>query len=118
MKKRETPTVTVRGGFFSAGEQAKNMRQQIVSLVEYKKKFTGRKPGSYGPIKKLMKKKLLSKKSMKNRQLERALANAGCRIYEDRRHSGAFIEGPRGDTMSYDRFRKAASEVRSDLKAK
>jgi hypothetical protein len=89
------------------------------ALAEELRKFRGRKVGSYGPIKKLMR-RTLTRKQLSNAALMNELQRSGCTVYHDRKYAprGTYVEHPKGDSMTYKRFVDAASEVRRALKAK
>ena len=82
-------------------------------------KFTGRKPGSFGPIRKRIAATLKKNPQMKNADLwERIKARPprGWTAYENSR-LGRYFEGPTPEQVtSYSRFCNIASEERRALK--
>lgn len=94
------------------------MRQVYMApLAQHGKKFPGRKPGTYGPIRKAIA-RLLKQRPMKNAELWDTLKSRrprGWTFFDN--SQGKYIEGPKkSDGMDYARFRNIASEERKKLK--
>jgi hypothetical protein len=91
--------------------------EMLRPLLDQGKAFTaGRKAGTVGPIRMVIKKLLAKNPKMKNPELWRVIKEKpprGWTAYENRQ--GKYLEGPKTENMSYSRFCNVSGEERKKL---